>query len=589
MEQLLRPERFEIEPSSPHADAKWVHFKKTLSNFLEVVKSTETTSKLPLLFNYVSSNVYQYISECATYDDAISTLDNLYQKKRSEIYARHCLASRSQQHGENINEFYQTLNQMSKECDFKAVSAEQHKSEYVRDAFIRGLRCPNIRQRLLENKTITLEDALEQARSLELAQIHSASYGGVPQPAAAISNKQNEEIEETHQLTAAVPPKIEICFFCGGKRHPRSSCPAKDDFCKRCGKKGHYKRVCRSKPNNHSAFIQKTDKIMIASVASLECLSNSVIKVNINGKDFSALVDTGSSQSFINSNIISKCNIQVKPYCGQISMANSSMVSDVSGCCDVILKIKDLTYNADFLILKNLCADVLIGHDILKNYASVKIEFKGRNPPLTICSLATVRIPPVSLFENLTPDCKPIATKSRRHSEEDTKIMKKQIQTLIDEKIIEPSVSPWRAQAFLVRGQRKPRMVIDYSQTVNRFTMLDAYPLPRIEEIISKVAKNRIFSTIDLKSAYHQVPILETEKLYTAFEACGQLYQFCRVPFGVTNGVACFQRVIDKIIKDEKLENTYPYLDDVTICGKTKQEHDNNLQKFMSVAKKYIE
>ena len=85
---------------------------------------------------------------------------------------------------------------------------------------------------------------------------------------------------------------------------------------------------------------------------------------------------------------------------------------------------------------------------------------------------------------------------------------------------------------------------------------------------------------IDLKDAYYQLPIKETEKTYTAFEANGKLYQFLRVPFGVTNGVACFQRVIDTIIQDEDLKGTFPYLDDVTICGKTKEEHDHNLQRF---------
>ncbi|XP_054287969.1 uncharacterized protein LOC129003695 [Macrosteles quadrilineatus] len=130
-------------------------------------------------------------------------------------------------------------------------------------------------------------------------------------------------------------------------------------------------------------------------------------------------------------------------------------------------------------------------------------------------------------------------------------------------------------------------MVIDYSRTINRFTLLDAYPLPRIDDIINKVANYEFFSTIDLKSAYHQVKIRNEEKHYTAFEACGQLYQFKRIPFGVTNGVAAFQRVIDQVIRTEQLQDTYAYLDDVTICGKTQEQHDINLKKFIEAASKY--
>jgi hypothetical protein len=64
-------------------------------------------------------------------------------------------------------------------------------------------------------------------------------------------------------------------------------------------------------------------------------------------------------------------------------------------------------------------------------------------------------------------------------------------------------------------------------------------------------------------------------------------YNFLRVPFGVTNGVACFQRVIDTIVQDEGLEGVLRYLDDVTICGKNQLEHDHNLEKFLAAAEKY--
>ncbi|GFW06173.1 retrovirus-related Pol polyprotein from transposon opus [Trichonephila clavipes] len=163
-----------------------------------------------------------------------------------------------------------------------------------------------------------------------------------------------------------------------------------------------------------------------------------------------------------------------------------------------------------------------------------------------------------------------------------------EVQKLLQEGVIEPSNSPWRAQVFVIRGENhKPRMVVDYSQTINKYTLLDAYPLPKIEEVILKISKNKLFSKIDLQRAYHQIPIQDSERHYTAFEACGKLYQFLRVPFGVTNGVACFQRVIDKIIENEGLTFTYPFIDDVTVCGKDQKEHDDNLEKFMTVAKKY--
>ncbi len=130
-------------------------------------------------------------------------------------------------------------------------------------------------------------------------------------------------------------------------------------------------------------------------------------------------------------------------------------------------------------------------------------------------------------------------------------------------------------------------MVIDYSKTINKYTLLDAYPLPRIDDIAFEVSRSKIYSTFDLKNAYHQIPMLENEKQFTGFEADGNLFQFSRIPFGVTNGVSAFQRVISGLIRNEKLEKTWAYLDNVTVGGKNQEEHDHNVKSFMVIIAKY--
>ena len=132
--------------------------------------------------------------------------------------------------------------------------------------------------------------------------------------------------------------------------------------------------------------------------------------------------------------------------------------------------------------------------------------------------------------------------------------------------------------------RHKRRMVVDYSQTVNRYTLLDAYPLPNIDEQVAKIAKCFVFSTLDLKLAYYQVPLSVEDRSHTAFEE-GKLYQYTRIPFGVTNGVSFFQRIIDYIIAKYDLRDTYAYLDNITVCGKTMKDHDHNLKALFSAAK----
>ena len=113
---------------------------------------------------------------------------------------------------------------------------------------------------------------------------------------------------------------------------------------------------------------------------------------------------------------------------------------------------------------------------------------------------------------------------------------------------------------------------------------MDAYPLPKIDEMTIQIAQYRVFSTIDLKSAYHQVSLCKDKK-FTAFEANGCLYQFRKKPFGVTNGVASFQRIMNNFITSEGLPDTFAYLNNVTICGKNQAHHDYNLEQFLKAAK----
>ena len=88
--------------------------------------------------------------------------------------------------------------------------------------------------------------------------------------------------------------------------------------------------------------------------------------------------------------------------------------------------------------------------------------------------------------------------------------------------IIIPSNSPWRSQVNITtNGRHKIRLVVDYSNTIIRLTYLDANRLPKADEIVAELANYSVFSLVDLRSVYHQIPIHRDEQEYTAFEANG--------------------------------------------------------------------
>lgn len=607
MEKLLKPNLLDIDPESPNAAKQWTHWLKQFENFIEVSK-VEENILIKVLQNCVSYCAYEFISDCTTYENAIQILNEVYMKPKSEIFARHLLATRKQLVTESIDQYVQSLKLLSKDCNFRDVTSEENKNEYIRDSFINGLLSPIIRQRLLENKSLELQEAINKARTIEMAQEHSKAY---------TSNTHNEQMlnpvnavnKDKDVPTNSNPNKVtsyplldgigngtvaatseQKCFFCGNNRHPRNACPAREATCKFCGKLGHFYKVCKSKKRSTISAASDSHNNLSVSAAAPGNLSKAVVIALINNNiNSNTLIDTGSSDSYINHEFVLNNRLKILPGGGHVSMASSELLSKVQGYVVVNIEMLGHRYNSVKLsILPKLCCDVLIGHDIMKQHSRVDVNFGGTKPPLSVCSLVPACVESPRLFGNLTPGCKPIATKSRRFSEPDTTFIESEVNDMLSKGIIEESSSPWRAQVLITHNENhKKRLVVDYSQTINKFTLLDAYPLPNIDDIVSKVSKYSIFSTIDLQSAYHQIPIRKEEKEFTAFEAAGKLYQFTRIPFGVTNGVACFQRVLDSIITNEGLTGTYAYIDDITICGNSQLEHDSNLKQFLEAVNKY--
>ena len=97
-------------------------------------------------------------------------------------------------------------------------------------------------------------------------------------------------------------------------------------------------------------------------------------------------------------------------------------------------------------------------------------------------------------------------------------------------------------------------MVVDFSRTINRFTILDPFPLPLIDHIVREISRYSVFSVVDCTKSYYQVEIDPSEREYTAFQPGLNLQQFKRIPIGVTNGVAPFQRFINSFIEDNNLK-----------------------------------
>ena len=515
-------------------------------------------------------------------------------KTPNNIFAPHELATRQQKPGESLDEFLEELKRLSKHCNFTAVSAETYRSEMIRDSFINGLTSNYIRQRLLENFELSLDRAYEIARTLHTAQKNSELYMQqshqlIPTNVAAVSTNTSPPVDQDRESLAAIKKTASArksCYFCGGYLHAnRASCPARDAVCHNCSKKGHCAKVCQSSRKSATVNAIYKPSLCTITAACPSGLRHASVPVKINDIDNqTALIDSCSSENFISEKAFKRLQIPATLSDKKVTMAMTSMESSIIGQCNVTIVLNGNTYkNVRLDILQSLCSDVILGYNFQKQHKNLIFHYGGNEEdlivtsgsPKTVSVLDTKQpivadVDPPTLFKNITDDVKPIATKSRFFTKDDRAFIQDQISSLLEAGLIKRSDSSWRAQVMITRDEfkrHKKRMCIDYSQTVNLFTELDAYPLPRIDDLITKLSQYKVFSTFDLKSAYHQIPLRESETKFTAFEALGDLYEFVVIPFGVTNGVPSFQRIIDNLVTQEGVKDTFPYLDNVTVAG----------------------
>lgn len=311
------------------------------------------------------------------------------------------------------------------------------------------------------------------------------------------------------------------------------------------------------------------------------------------------MIDSGSDKTYIKTSVANKLRLFIIPRNKSVPLANSSIKADICGETVADIELNGHLHRGIVVeIMDNLCVDLLVGKDLMKKHKRVVLKFNGPRDELVLGAvqgekpkptLTPMDVSPPPLFTNLTSNIKPIATKTRKHPPADLKYLKEQVDELYRNGIIRPSVSPWRAQPLIVpeTETHKKRMAIDYSNTINIFTELDAYPMPGMSKMVQDISQFKFFATFDLKSAYHQVPIRESDAKYTAFEVDGELWEFTRIPFGVTNGVSAFQRTVNKIIKKEGLKSTFAYVDNVTVCGHTEEELKENVNAWIKTKHSY--
>lgn len=185
----------------------------------------------------------------------------------------------------------------------------------------------------------------------------------------------------------------------------------------------------------------------------------------------------------------------------------------------------------------------------------------------------------------------PIYSRSYPYPISATEFVNKEIHSLLADGIIQKSYSPYNSPIHIVNkkglnqdGNPKLRMVIDFRK-LNEKTIADRYPIPDTSVILANLGKSSFFTTLDLKSGFHQIFLSEQDRQKTAFNVNNGKYEFCRLPFGLKNAPSIFQRAIDDILREWIGKCCYVYIDDIIIYSPDKISHLNDIEKIIDKLK----
>ena len=187
----------------------------------------------------------------------------------------------------------------------------------------------------------------------------------------------------------------------------------------------------------------------------------------------------------------------------------------------------------------------------------------------------------------LAPGTEPISIASYRMAPAELKELKVQMEELLSKGFVKTSTSPWGAPVLFVKKKDwSLRLCIDYRQ-LNKVTVRNQYPLPRIDDLFDQLQGAKVFSKIDLRSGYHQLKIRREDVAKTTFKTRYGHYEFLVMPFGLTNAPAAFMDLMDRVFGPYLDKFVIVFIDDILVYSSSKEEHAEHLRIILQTLREH--
>ena len=524
------------------------------------------------------------------YGKVMEKLDAHFDVRKNVIFERARFNQRNQLDGETAEEYITVLYSLVETCEFGTL-----KDEMIRDRLVVGIRDRNLAEKMRMDATLTLEKAKKEVRQREAAReqsrhlkVNDSNHGDVGELRKRRPPPRSRGGSSSHYQQRQRGKGDHKCTRCGRDRHkPGDRCPAKTAVCHKCKKKGHFSSQCFSKEvaaTNHEEEAQQ-DAAFLGPVVAETKTTTWTNTLLVAGKKVQFKLDTGAEVTAVSENTyrrLGRVTLQraTRPLrgpagqplnvLGQFTNKITHPTTSVSSQ-ETIYVVRGL--KSDLLGFPAICNLQLLKRvdsiettdEIRQRFANV---FRGLG---TLGEEYRIQVrddvTPYSLF---TPRNVPLPLRDK---------VKKELERMeamgVISKVDQPTA--WCAGMVIVpKKSGEVRICVDL-KPLNESVLREVYPIPKVDDVLGKLAGATVYSKLDANSGFWQIPLAAESRLLTTFVTPFGRYCFNKLPFGISSAPELFQKRMSRLL--EGLEGVVCLMDDVLIFGSNEREHDARLVK----------
>ncbi|BES97121.1 Hypothetical Protein NTJ_09935 [Nesidiocoris tenuis] len=536
-----------------------------------------------------------------SYSEVIENFDNFFNKQVNVIYERTKFNKRVQLSDESAEEFYTSLLKLVKKCGYGTL-----RDELLRDRLVAGLHDDGLSQQLQMDSNLTLEKALERIKVSECVKKQQPTVR-----AAKVPNYVDIEPINTFNRGGRAPNASKIkrpfkCYRCGSSSyHSKEDCKAFDSRCSFCKVVGHYESCCLKKKSSSKGVNEvsqdhnsaESDESFLLDTINLHQIAtpseNHPIKVKlwVNNVPVSFKADTGADVSCIPSLMwrTKFSNHQLAPYQGKIEGA-SQMALKCFGSFEANLRTASSRSSCEKLfVIDNLKFPLLgrpaiktlsiltFSEEVVQDVNVVEDQFSGIFSP----NPGSMKGDPykIKIKQNSKPYSILVPRRLALPLLGKVKDELKRMETLgIISKVLEGT--EWCSPIVVApKKDGSIRLCVDFTK-LNEFVIRERLILPSTDEVLAKIENAKVFSKMDARMGFWQIPLARQSRLLTTFITPFGRYCFNRLPFGISSAPEHFQRRVLEIL--DGLEGCVVMMDDILVYGENVKSHDERLKAVLT-------